>query len=239
MLCLAAVVRRRPRLAGLVERLESSQERAITWAGTPAGLKAHETFFLMVAFCLFGAVVGRVWGDAGEGWTWSLVGAIGGGALVPIRLRSLASERVVVLSHEFPSVIDLTSLSMNAGSDLPAAIARIVEKKQGVVADELQQFLMALDMGMTRRAALLALESRCPVDEVRDLVRAIVMAEQKGTSVALALAQQARSSRERRSVRAEESAARAGVLMMLPMMLLMGCLVILLVGPLVCQSSGF
>jgi tight adherence protein C len=96
---------------------------------------------------------------------------------------------------------------------------------------------MALDLGMTRKSALLAFEERCPVDEVRDLVRAVIMAEQKGASVASALVQQARSSRQRRSVRAEEAAARAGVMLILPLMLLMGSILLILVGPLVCQGN--
>jgi tight adherence protein C len=154
-----------------------------------------------------------------------------------LRLRALAEERWLTVSHEFPVVIDLTALAMNAGADLPSALAKVAQRKSGPAGDEIRQFLTALDMGVTRRSALLALEERCPINEVRDVVRAISMADQKGASVTEALVQQAQTSRLRRSVKAEESAARAGVLLMLPMMLLVACVVILLVGPLLCEAN--
>jgi tight adherence protein C len=127
---------------------------------------------------------------------------------------------------------------MSAGSDFPSALKKVAEGQTGVVAEEFRQVLFSLELGMTRRAALLALEKRAPVSEVSDLVKAIILAEQKGASVADALVAQARTSRQRRSVRAEESAAQAGVLLIGPLMLLVGCILILLVGPLIMASSA-
>jgi tight adherence protein C len=121
---------------------------------------------------------------------------------------------------------------MNAGSDFPGAIRRVIKGQTGVVTEELEHLLRSLDLGITRHGALLALQERMPVEEVRDLVRAILLAEKKGSSVREALAQQASSSRQRRSVRAEEAAARAGLLLLFPLMLLMACVMIMLIGPL-------
>lgn len=221
------------KLASFVERVEKGQLKHLVWAGVPLGLSVHETFFCTILTAFIGAAGGlyaqRVSGSAM--WILPCIGV--GACLVQIRLRSVAAERLLQISHQFPAVIDLTALAMNAGSDLPSALTKIAGRQTGAVADELRQFLLALDLGMTRRSALLALEERCPVDEVRDLVRAILMAELKGASVAEALGQQAQTSRQRRSVRAEEAAARAGVMILFPMMLLMGSLLILLVAPMV------
>ena len=98
--------------------------------------------------------------------------------------------------------------------------------------------LRALEVGHTRKAALLGLAERLPVDPVRDLVRALVQAEESGTPLAEALQNQARTERTRRSVAAEEAAARAGVLMILPLMLLLGCVVLLLLGPFIVNGGG-
>ncbi len=170
-------------------------------------------------------------------WVWTFPCVVLGASFLSIRLHSLAVERMLKIAHELPAVVELTALAMNAGSDLPGALRKIAVRTTGVIHDELEQVLLALDMGMTRRAALEALEERCPVPEVQDLVRTVVMAEQKGASVAKALMQQAQTSRQRRSVRAEEAAARAGVKMLFPLMLLMGSVILLLVGPLLCRGS--
>lgn len=225
-----------PALAPFFRRLEREQTKRLVWAGQPAGLSAVESFVLalLAATALGGAAA---WWSEGS-WMWVLPSGIVGLFLVNLRLSGVIEERFLRMSHELPSVIDLTALAMNAGSDFPGALRKVVEGQRGVAGDELRQVLFSLELGITRGAALLALEERCPIPEVRDLVRAIVMADKKGASVAVALQQQARTSRERRSVRAEEAAARAGVLLILPMMLLMGCVLILLVGPLFCQGAG-
>lgn len=220
-------------------RCASSQAQRLAWAGCPAGISVHEAWFIAAVLTVLGAAAGYYLGHASGTWVWSFP-CLGLGALIlPLRLRALTAERLLQLKHEFPAIIDLTALAMNAGSDLPAALAKIAARKVGVVADELNQFLNALDLGVTRQSALLALESRCPVAEVRDVVRAILLAEQKGSSVVDALTAQAQTSRQRRSVKAEESAAQAGVFLMLPMMLLVGCVLILLVGPLICEAQLF
>jgi len=228
-----------PPTTAWTERRAAAQLRLLAWAGCPLGMSVHEAWFLWGVFTLLGALTGSLLGHWLDAWLWFSPCLCLGALVLPLRLRALVAERLFQLKHEFPAVIDLTALAMNAGSDLPAALGKIAARKSGVVADELKQFLTALDLGITRQSALLALESRCPVDEVRDVVRAILLAEKKGSSVVEALVQQARTSRQRRSVRAEESAAKAGVLLILPMMLLVGCVLILLVGPLVCKAQLF
>lgn len=233
----ATAIGRNPRRKIWLRHAERWQMQRLAWAGCPAGLSVHETWFLMTLLAGIGLMAGHNVARSAQTWAWMFPVFGVAVALVPLRLRALASERLLELSHEFPVVIDLTALAMNAGADLPGALAKVAARKSGVVGDELRQLLMALDMGATRRAALLALEARCPVDEVRDVVRAILMADQKGASVADALVQQAQTSRQRRSVKAEESAARAGVLLILPMMLLVACVLILLLGPLLLESN--
>jgi len=61
----------------------------------------------------------------------------------------------------------------------------------------------------------------------------VVQAEEKGTPLADVLRVQARMLRMRRSVRAEEAAARAGLLMMIPLLMVFACVFLLLLGPLI------
>src|SRR5690606_32179157 len=122
------------------------------------------------------------------------------------------------MTRDLPAAIDLMAMAMGAGSDFVAATRGVVEGQDGVVADELGQVLGALDLGITRASALVGLRERIPTADVRDLVRAVLLAERKGTPLSDVLNQQARLSRQRRSERAEEAAAKAAVWMLFPMM---------------------
>lgn len=214
------------------ERIESHQRKLLIGAGEPLGLDRFESLAVTGALAVVGATLGALFGMRDATSSWIVPGALVGGGLVQFRLQALRAERFSEMSRELPAAIDLISLAMNAGSDFPGAIRRVIRGQKGVVTDELEHLLRSIDLGITRQGALLALQERVPVEEVRDLVRAIILAEKKGSSVREALSQQARSSRQRRSVRAEEAATRASMLLLLPLMLLMGCIMILLVAPL-------
>jgi tight adherence protein C len=72
---------------------------------------------------------------------------------------------------------------------------------------------------------------------VREFVNAVVQAEERGNPVADVLLIQAGVSRMRRSVKAEESAAKAGVAMVGPLFLLFGCIMLLVVAPMVIRLA--
>jgi tight adherence protein C len=215
------------------------QEQQLTLAGRAAGLDAFELSAL--ALCLAaGAGVGVSLGalGTGNGAVWVIPAAALGLALPNLRLQSITADRFKAATRSLPASIDLAALCMSAGSDFTQALRYIVQGSEDLIAEELGRVLHALEVGHTRRAALLELAERLPVEPVRDLVRALVQAEERGNPLAEALHNQARMSRMRRSVAAEEAAARAGVLMVLPMMLLMGCVVLLLLGPFFVTGGG-
>jgi tight adherence protein C len=227
---------RGPMLRRWTDAFEDFHRRQLIWAGEPLGLDRYELMGISLCSAVVGGCLAGVYGEGSLVWVFPA--SVIASALPSFRLQSMASDRFVEAAHELPAAIDLMALAMSAGADLPGALRRVTEGK-GVVAEELGYLLHCLDLGITRSAALVALRDRLPVQEVRDFVRAILMAEKKGTSIADALVQQARAGRQRRSVRAEESAARAGVLLLLPLMLLMACVLIMMIGPLLSSEMGF
>ena len=72
-----------------------------------------------------------------------------------------------------------------------------------------------------------------------ELSYAVVQAEQKGNPLAKVIQIQGRMLNQRRSVAAEEAAARAGVLLIAPMVLLVACIMLLLMGPFLTKGIGF
>jgi tight adherence protein C len=71
-----------------------------------------------------------------------------------------------------------------------------------------------------------------PGESVREFVASVVQAEERGSPLDEVLRIQAESSRERRSVRAEEAAARAGVKMFGPILIIFSVVMMLILVPL-------
>jgi tight adherence protein C len=116
---------------------------------------------------------------------------------------------------------------------------RIGSKSRGALAREFSGILEELEIGHTRREALTNFAERVQTEAVRDFVAAVVQAEQKGNPLARVIQVQGRLLSQRRSVAAEEAAARAGVLMVGPMMLLVLCVLLLLLGPFLAKGVNF
>jgi tight adherence protein C len=170
-----------------------------------------------------------------------LVGIILGAALPYMQLTSDRDERFKLCNRGLPGAIDLAALCMGAGLDFPGAIRQIVSKQGNTKNPLIEQFdfvLQELDLGRTRRQALENFAERVPIDSVQDFVNAVVQAEQKGNPLAEVLRIQAHMARMRRSVLAEEAAARAAVKMIGPLMLIFAAILLCLVGPFVIQAMS-
>ena len=101
--------------------------------------------------------------------------------------------------------------------------------------------LQELGIGRTRKQALLGFAERAPIETVQEFVNSVVQAEEKGNPLADVLQIQAGMSRMRRTVRAEQQAAKAGVQMIGPLALLLICIIALILGPMflkLAASSG-
>lgn len=219
-----------------LDRYLNWQEQQLRLAGFPMGLTPHE--MPVVSFALAGVF------GLGVSFAFSSFSAVASASLVGLvfpllRVQARRSERVRAAAREVPRTMDLLGLCMSAGMDLVGGLKEVSSGDRGVVAEELRHLLATLEMGQTRRAALREFYENLPALEVGDFARAIIQAEAKGASVRDALTHQATMSRQRRSVRAEELASRASVLLTLPMMMLVVCVLILVVGPMIADPSQF
>jgi tight adherence protein C len=140
------------------------------------------------------------------------------------------------VDRRLPHAIDLLALGMGAGLDFPGSVRQVVEKSghpDEPVIEELTLILHSLQLGRTRQQALQELAERVPASSVIEFVGAVVQAELRGNPIAAVLRIQAEVSRRKRSVFAEESAAKAGVAMILPMVLVFFTILILIVAPII------
>jgi tight adherence protein C len=213
-------------------RLHAHQRERLVQAGYYLGLTPDE----YSALCLLGGALGALLSGAlvasgiGAPWPW-LLPPIGCAAFV-FRVNEARGQRQKQIRRGLPDAIDLAAMCMAGGLDFPGALRVLVlHGAQDAVSEELGQLVSSLELGHTRRQALEELERRAPIAPVRAFTRALIQAEEKGSPIAEALRAQARQSRMQRSIQAEESAARAAAFLMLPLVLLMGCIFVLLMGP--------
>ena len=234
---------RRLNLLGLgspMRRLRDRQAEHLTQAGHYLGFTPDD----YMALCL-------LTGAASIALTVALAALNFSGPIVSILLPLLGlgiphamvnearGERQKAVRRGLPGAIDLAAMCMVGGLDFPGALSMIVKNSgdDDIVAQELRQMLTSLDLGHTRRQALMDLERRVPIETVRTFARAVIQAEEKGNPLVEVLQVQAKISRMQRSILAEEAASRAGILLILPMVMLLGCVILLLMGPFL--SGGF
>lgn len=211
-------------------------DELITRAGDFMGLTPDE----YVALSLVGTVLGVVTG-VGVGIYMDypvrvtmLVFGMFGTAGLHLHLQGVAEERLKQIARALPYAVDLMALSMSAGLDFPAATRQVVEKTStpdDPLVEEFTLILQSLNLGRTRQNALRDFARRCPNESVQEFVNAVVQAEERGNPVAEVLSIQAGISRTRRSIRAEESAAKAAAKLVLPLLMVLGVVFLLLVGP--------
>jgi tight adherence protein C len=226
------------RVSGLLsERQRSELNRKIALAGDFLGLLPEEVVSLSLLASLGGLVLGYVLGwISGMGNIVVIAGALFGAAFPSMRISSTAAERTKNIGRRLPYAIDLLSLAMGAGLDFPGSVRQVVEKSGSPtdpVVEEFTLMLQSLQLGRTRRQALEEFAARAPVDSVVEFVGALVQAELRGNPVVEVLRIQAEVARRKRTVNAEEAAAKAGVAMIGPLLLVFLCILILIVAPII------
>ncbi len=222
--------------------LRQSIERSLVLGGDYNGLVPAEVAAFVVLGGLAGGAAGLLLGAAGGNAALFAVLLSGmGGALVPIRVREAARDRQKLVTRHLPAVIDKLALGVSAGLDFPAAVRQVVDGAPDPLeptVDELSRLLAELQLGRTRKEALAELALRVPAPAVTEFVAALVQADEKGNPVIDALLVQADVARTRRSVRAEETASRAGVAMTGPLFLMFACTMLLVIAPLLLSVPG-
>jgi tight adherence protein C len=233
------------RFSGLAsEGWKQKINRKITLAGDYLGLLPEETIGLGILSTLAGLCVGVVLGSiTGMGNLVVIACGLVGAAMPYLRISSRAAERMKDVDRRLPHAIDLLALAMGAGLDFPGSVRQVVEKSghpEEAVIEELTLILQSLQLGRTRQQALQELAERVPADSVIEFVGAVIQAELRGHPLGEVLTIQAEVSRRKRSVNAEESAAKAGVAMIAPMVLVFFTILILIVAPIIMrlQNTG-
>ena len=163
---------------------------------------------------------------------WSLVGIFFGIVTPFLMLNHKILNREADLQNELPDVLDLLTVSVEAGLGFDGALVKLSEKMKGEMVDEFTRMLHEIRIGVPRRNALRSLAARCNVQDVSLFTSSLIQADQLGVSIAKVLRIQSTDMRERRRQRAEEKAMKAPIKMLFPLVFfIFPALFIVLLGP--------
>jgi tight adherence protein C len=159
------------------------------------------------------------------------------------QLRAMASSRQKGIQRQLPDVMDLLTISVEAGLGLDAAMAQVVKHVPGPLAEELARLSQEINIGVSRADAFRHLGERTTVTELRGFVLSMVQADLFGVSIANVLRAQSGELRLKRRQRAEEIAQKIPVKLLFPMIfLVLPATFIIILGPgvikIVQQFSG-
>ncbi|MFD2380565.1 type II secretion system F family protein [Paenibacillus xanthanilyticus] len=225
----------------LEERKEASIELALLQAGRPFQMNPVDYRLLQIATgvllpCAAGGY-GYLLGLAAGGWLMMAFAGLGLALVLPgYYLRLKAKARAKLALRELPDVLDLLTVSLEAGLGFDSALHKLVARKEGVLAGEFRRCLEEIRLGKTRREALAGVRDRLPLEELRVLISSILQAEKLGIGMVTVLRVQSQEVRDRRKQRAEEEAMKAPIKMLFPLVLfIFPSLFIVLLGPAVIQ----
>jgi tight adherence protein C len=151
---------------------------------------------------------------------------------LPIAIDMRVRGRRDKIVASLPTVLDLMTLSVEAGMSFDAGLQRVVRRLNGPLIDELSLMLRDSQLGSTRSDALAAMAARVDAPEMTSFVRSLVQADRLGVPLAQMLRTQADDLRHRLRNEAEERAMKAPVKMLFPTVLLIfPAVFIVVLGP--------
>ncbi|MCD6311821.1 MAG: type II secretion system F family protein [Elusimicrobia bacterium] len=149
-------------------------------------------------------------------------------------LNSIITKRHHSILRELPNILDLLTLSMEAGIDFNAAVNKVISKsEQSPLVEELHLMQQGLRLGQSRKESMSEMSGRVSLDSLSSVISAIIQADNLGASLGPVLRVQSEQMRLERFQLAEKLAHQAPVKMLFPLMFfIFPSIVIMLFGPL-------
>jgi len=132
-------------------------------------------------------------------------------------LTTLVKKRHLEILKALPNVLDLLTLSVEAGRDFLTALRDILgRRKMDALGEELSRTFHEIQLGKSRRDALKELALRVKQPDLTSVLNSIIQAEELGVSIGHLLRIQGDTLRNKRFTRAEKLANEAPVKILFP-----------------------
>ena len=155
-----------------------------------------------------------------------------------IWLRSTLKKRHFSIMLALPFVLDLLTLSVEAGMDFMSALQRNCDRRRlDPLNEELIRMTREIQMGIARRVALRNLADRVRQPDLKAVAFALIQADELGVPIGPILRIQSEQLRARRFDRAERLANEAPVKMLGPLLLcIFPAVLIVLLAPIILEA---
>jgi tight adherence protein C len=187
---------------------------------------------LIIFFPLVGGLLNAS-GFADLAWYYIVGSTIAGWFYPDFWVRSRVQARQKSILRALPFIVDLLTLSTEAGLDFMGSIGKVVEKAApSPLIDELSQLLKEIKVGSSRQEALREMALRVDMSEVNSFIAILISADQMGASIGKILRQQSDQIRAERMLRAERAGAAAAQKVLLPLVLfILPAVFLMIMGP--------
>lgn len=220
---------------------EEQMDIVLLQAGSPFGMTAVEFRILQIAIVLilpsvivaYGFLIGAT---LKTNILLAIVGLVLALFLPKFYLKQKIKERNALAQKELPDILDLLTVSLEAGLGFDSALTKVIAKKEGVLSTEFQRCLEEIRLGKTRKEALSSVRERLVLNEVNVLITNVIQAEKLGMGLVNVFRVQSNEVRQRRRQRAEEEAMKAPIKILFPLVLfIFPSIFIVLLGPAIIQ----
>lgn len=172
---------------------------------------------------------------------WALIGFTVLAFFGPnLHVKQLRDTRQREVRLSMPYVLDLLTLSTEAGLDFMGAIAKVVDRAPpSALIEELSVTLKDIQLGKTRSEALRSMSDRIDMSEMSSFVAVLVSADSMGASIGAVLRAQSDSLRSERLVRAEKMGAQASQKILVPLIFfILPAVMLMIFGPIILSMLG-
>ncbi len=147
-------------------------------------------------------------------------------------LKQSARRRKKEIEKILPDVLDLLTVSVEAGLSFDSAVNKLVEKMNGVISDEFSRTLHEIRVGKNRKEALMNMSKRCDVSDLSLFIGSLIQADELGIGIANVLRVQSKQMREKRRQKAQEKALKAPVKILFPLIFfIFPTIFVIILGP--------
>jgi tight adherence protein C len=212
-----------------------------------SGLRISPQEFLTLQFCamtifpsLFAILLFRADYEVDEIIAIFVLLASAGYLMPKYIVLSRINRRKDQIRRELPGMIDLLTVSMEAGLSFDMALSKIVSKSSGLLSEHLGLAIGKIRRGIPRSQALKEMADKADVDELTNFIRTVLQAEKLGISIGNILRVQSAQMRETKKQWAREKGGKAAVKIIIPLVLfILPVLFVVLLGPLLLNAMEY
>jgi tight adherence protein C len=213
-------------------------------AGNPPGWTVDRVLSLKAVGIGVGLTVGVLFAlllGKGNGFRLGcgVLGTLAGFYAPNLYLYQKGHDRTEKMQRALPDALDLLTISVEAGLGFDAAISQVARNTSGPLAQEFARVLQEMQIGLGRSQALRAMGERSNLADLRSFTSAMVQADAFGIPVGQVLRVQSAEMRVKRRQKAEETAQKIPVKIMIPLVLfILPSLFVAVLGPAIISMMG-